>query len=127
MKLIPKNDSAIIGVLKSFGYAFEGVIYSIKTQRNAFIHLIATICVLAMSAFLKISAADWRWIIVCVALVWFSELINTAFEYVCDVVMPEVHVSVKRAKDIAAGAVLICAIGAVLVGMITLMPYVTNL
>ena len=126
MKLIPQNNSAIIGILKSFGYAFEGILYSIKTQRNVFIHLIATICILIVSALLKISAEDWRWIIVCITLVWVSELLNTAFEYLCDLVMPEIHNSVKRAKDIAAGAVLICAISAVLIGVVTLIPYINN-
>ena len=126
MKIIPKNDSAIIGVLKSFGYAFEGIRYSIKTQRNAFIHLIATIFILVIAALLEISAEDWRWIIICITLVWVSELINTAFEYLCDLVMPEVHISVKRAKDIAAGAVLICAVSAVLIGVVTLIPYINK-
>ena len=124
MKPVPENNTSIIGVIKSFGYAFQGVIYAIKTQRNAFIHLIATVLIIALSAALKISADDWRWIIVCITLVWFSELINTAFEYLCDVVMPELHISVKRAKDIAAGAVLICAIGAVFIGAFTLLPYI---
>lgn len=126
MKITPQNDFAIIALLKSFGYAFEGIFYSIKTQRNLLIHLVATISVLVISTLLKISAEDWRWIIICIALVWVSELINTAIEYVCDLVMPEVHMSVKRAKDIAAGAVLICAISAVLIGAVTLIPYINK-
>jgi diacylglycerol kinase len=67
--------------------------------------------------------ADWRWIAVAVALVWFAEALNTAFEYVCDVVSPGEHAAVKHAKDIAAGAVLICAVGAAMIGCLTFWPY----
>jgi diacylglycerol kinase (ATP) len=56
--------------------------------------------------------------------VWFAELLNTAFEYLCDVVASDFHHSVEKAKDIAAGAVLVCAIGAAVVGTLTLLPYV---
>ena len=73
---------------------------------------------------LSISATDWRWLIVAIVLVWVAETMNTAFEYVCDVVSPEFHLSVARAKDIAAGAVLICAGGAALIGVVTFWPYI---
>jgi diacylglycerol kinase len=67
--------------------------------------------------------ADWRWITVAVALVWFAEALNTAFEYVCDVVSPGEHPAVKQAKDIAAGAVLVCAVGAAIIGCLTFWPH----
>ena len=72
---------------------------------------------------LRLSAADWRWLIVVIMLVWVAETTNTAFEYVCDVVSPEFSFAVAKAKDIAAGAVLICAAGAVVLGLLTFWPY----
>ncbi len=102
----------------------QGIVFSVKTQRNIRIHLLATILVIFLGTTLEVSLNDWRWLLLCIALVWFSELINTAFEYLCDVIMPEFHLSVKRAKDIAAGAVFICAGVAVVIGVMTLWPYV---
>ena len=72
---------------------------------------------------LRVSPADWRWLIIAIVLVWFAELMNTAFEYLCDVISPEFHISVKRAKDIAAGAVLVCALGAALIGLSVFWSY----
>ena len=66
-------------------------------------------------------------LIVAIALVWFAELINTAIEYVCDLVSPEHDERVKRAKDIGAGAVLICAMGAALIGVLTFWPYLRHM
>lgn len=111
------------GLLKSFHYALQGIAFSIRTQRNARIHLLASILVVALGIERNVSMNDWRWLLLCIALVWFSELINTAFEYVCDIIMPEMHASVKRAKDIAAGAVLVCASTAGFIGVMTLWPY----
>jgi diacylglycerol kinase len=73
---------------------------------------------------LKVTPADWRWLIAAIGLVWMAETFNTAVEYVCDTVSPGYSETVKRAKDIAAGAVLICAVAAALMGAITLWPYV---
>jgi len=119
----PQQYFSLKGLCKSFNYALQGILFSVKSQRNARIHLLAAILVFILGITLKVSLSDWRWLLLCITLVWFSELINTAFEYVCDVVMPEFHSSVKRAKDIAAGAVLICATAAAFIGVMTLWPY----
>lgn len=113
-------------LFKSFGYAAQGIAFALKTQQNARLHLLATIIVCLSGLWLHVTANDWRWLIGCITLVWFSEIMNTAFEHICDVVMPELHISVKRAKDVAAGAVLICVIGATIIGMLTLFPYLTS-
>ncbi|ESQ86760.1 hypothetical protein ABAC460_22175 [Asticcacaulis sp. AC460] len=110
--------------LRSFGYAFQGLIFTLKTQHNAWLHLVATVLVVLAASFLGVDAADWRWLIVAIAMVWVAETFNTAVEYVCDVVSPDYAEAVKRAKDIAAGAVLICAFAAALIGILTLWPYV---
>lgn len=110
--------------LKSFTYAFEGFAFMLKTQHNAWLHLFASVGVIAAGFVLRVRADDWRWLIAAIALVWLAEAVNTAFEYVCDVVSPEFHPSVKRAKDIAAAAVLVAAIAAAGIGAVTFAPYV---
>lgn len=114
---------SIAGLLKSFKYALQGIWFCLKTQRNAFIHLLVALIVCLAGFYFQIHGDDWRWILLCIMLVWFAETINTAFEYVCDLIHPEFSQSVKGAKDIAAGAVLICSIGAALIGVITFLPY----
>jgi diacylglycerol kinase (ATP) len=118
---------SILARLKSFQYAFAGIAYMLRTQHNAWLHLLATIGVIAAGFALEISASDWRWLVVAIVLVWVAEAINTAFEHLCDVVQPEFHASVQRSKDIAAGAVLICVIGAVIIGVQVFAPYVLAL
>jgi diacylglycerol kinase (ATP) len=110
----------------SFRFAFAGLWSILKTQHNAWLHLAATALVIGAGLILKISAVDWRWLVIAIALVWFAEAMNTAFEHLCDVVSPEIHSSVKEAKDIAAGAVLICAVGAVCLGVMIFLPYVAK-
>ena len=78
--------------------------------------------VLGLGIAADITATEWLWLLSAITLVWFAETMNTAFEYLCDVVQPEFHSSVGRAKDIAAGAVLITAIYAVAVGALVLLP-----
>ncbi len=82
---------------------------------------------MGVGLWLRVTPADWRWLIVAMAMVWVAETFNTAVEYVCDVVSPGYSESVKRAKDIAAGAVLLCAFAAVLIGGFTLWPYLRSI
>lgn len=117
---------SVIARLKSFTYAFEGFAFMLRTQHNAWLHLGATIVVVTLGFALRVDAEAWRWLIVSMALVWVAEAMNTAFEHLCDVVSPALHPSVKRSKDIAAAAVLVCAIAAVLLGAITLWPYLAS-
>lgn len=120
----PKQQFTWLALLKSFGYAWQGIIFVVKTQRNMLIHICAALSVVLCGVFLDINSNDWCWLVVSISLVWCAELFNSAFEFLCDVVMPEYHVSVKRAKDIAAGAVLICACAAAIIGALTFLPYV---
>lgn len=110
--------------VKSFGYALRGLGFMLRTQHNAWIHLAATVVVVAAGIALRITAEDWRWMVLAIALVWVAEIVNTAFEHLCDVVQPEFHVSVKTAKDVAAGAVLVAALGAAIIGVMVFWPYV---
>jgi diacylglycerol kinase (ATP) len=114
---------SIVDRLQSFRYAAAGIVFMLRTQHNAWIHLTITVAVCLTAWWLGVSAADWRWLTVAIVLVWVAETMNTAFEHVCDVISPEFHVSVAKAKDIAAGAVLICSAGAAVLGLSTFWPY----
>lgn len=111
---------------KSVGYAVSGIGFVIRNEHNARIHIAAAMGVIMMGLLYKIAPADWLILVLAIISVWFAETINTAFEYLCDVVSPEKNESVKHAKDIAAGAVLITALGAVVIGAIIMFPYITN-
>jgi len=119
----PKPRFSLAGRARSFGYAFAGVAFMLRTQHNAWLHLIATVLALGLGAVFKVRADDWRWLITAILMVWSAEAFNTAVEYVCDVVSPGYSEVVKHAKDIAAGAVLISAVCALAIGLITFWPY----
>ncbi|MDE2182169.1 MAG: diacylglycerol kinase family protein [Alphaproteobacteria bacterium] len=116
----------ISGRWKSVRHAYLGLLFMLRTQHNAWIHAAATVAVIAAGVALQVSVDDWRWLVVAIVMVWIAEALNTAFEHLCDVVSPEFHPSVKRSKDIAAGAVLLCAAGAVFVGVSVLLPHLTR-
>lgn len=109
--------------LKSFGYAFEGIALMLKTQHNAWLHLIATTLVTGLAGWCRVDTGDWRWLIGAMAMVWMAEAMNTAVESLCDVVSPHYSLAVKSAKDLAAGGVLIAACVAAAIGVITFWPY----
>ncbi len=96
----------------------------IQSQHNAWIHALATIAVISAGALLHIERADWNWIILAIMAVWTAEALNTAFEFLADVTNPTYHPIIGKAKDVAAGAVLIAAIGSVVIGLIVLGPYI---
>ncbi|MEP3276267.1 MAG: diacylglycerol kinase family protein [Stappiaceae bacterium] len=109
--------------LKSVAYAVNGLNGMLRNEHNAWVHLAATLIVIVAGVTLQISFSDWRWIFAAICLVWIAEAVNTAIEHVCDVVSLEINQGIKAAKDVAAGAVLISAILAVLIGTLTLWPY----
>lgn len=113
--------------LKSFLPAFEGIHYLIRNEGNAIIHLIATAIVLILSIILKITSSEWALIILAIILVWFAELINTAFEKLTDIIQPELHPKAKIIKDLAASAVLITSIFSVIIGLLILGPKIHQL
>lgn len=115
------------GRIRSFRYALAGIWRMIHCQHNAWIHAAATCVVLAAGFFLRVSAADWCWIILAVSIVWTAEALNTAFEFLADAASPEFHPLVRDAKDVAAGAVLITALAAAVIGGIIFWPHVAEL
>ena len=107
---------------RSFGYAFEGWWYVLRTQHNAWIHAIISLAVFALGLWLRPSRQEWAILILTMMAVWMDEFMNTALEAVVDMVSPEHHPLAKVAKDVAAAAVLVGALGAVLVGFLILGP-----
>lgn len=108
--------------LKSFRYAFSGIRLMLVSQHNAWVHVFATIAVVVASFGLGITRTDWCWVVLAIVGVWTAEALNTAFELLCDVASPGFHPMVKNAKDVAAGAVLVAAVGAGAIGILVLGP-----
>ena len=111
------------GRLRSARHAVAGIVRMIRCQHNAWLHAAATLLALAAACVLRISAGDWCWIILAISMVWTAEALNTAFEFLADAASPEFHPLVRDAKDVAAGAVLITAVGALVIGGIVFWPY----
>ena len=109
-------------LINSFKYAIEGFISSFKTERNMKIHVLATIIVIALGIYFKISVTEWCIIAIAIALVISAELFNTAIETLVDMVSPEKNPKAKLAKDISAAAVLATAIGVAVAGGIIFVP-----
>lgn len=108
--------------LRSFVYAGRGIGVMLESQSNARVHGVATLAVVALGLALQLSRADWLFLVLAVVSVWASEALNTALEFLCDVASPDFHPLVGKAKDVAAGAVLICALGAAIVGFLVFGP-----
>jgi diacylglycerol kinase (ATP) len=111
------------GRIASFGYAISGLWQMLVTQHNAWIHLIASAVVVAAGLVYQLTSSEWILIIIALMLVWVTEAFNTSFEFLCDVASPDFHPLVEKAKNIAAGAVLISAIGAVFIGGLVFAPH----
>ncbi len=113
--------------LRSFKYAFEGLWYVIRTQHNAWIHAVFTVAVLVLGFWLRVTPFEWALLVLCMMAVWMGEFLNTAVEAVVDMVSPEFHPLAKTAKDVAAAAVLLGAIGSAIVGLIIFGPRLMTL
>jgi diacylglycerol kinase len=109
-------------LLKSFSYAWAGIRQCFVSESNFSIHAVAAIIAIILSVLLKISAGEWIAVCFCIALVITMEMLNTAIEKLCDVVHKEIHPSIKKVKDIAAGAVLVSAVFSVVTGCIIFLP-----
>ncbi|WP_322799294.1 diacylglycerol kinase family protein [Thermoflexus sp.] len=102
---------------ESFRFAFAGLRYAWRTQRNLRIHMAITVAVMALAGWLRFDPIRWAVLILTIALVWAAELLNTALEAIVDLASPSFHPLARIAKDVSAGMVLLCAIAAVLVGL----------
>lgn len=117
-------DRRLLSLIRSFVYAFEGVGYLLRTQRNAQIHCLVGLCALALGAVLRIERWEWLGLALIITIVLAAEGVNTAVEAAVDLAAAGSHHPLaKIAKDVAAGAVLLCAIAAVVVGCIIFLPH----
>ncbi len=110
--------------LRSFRYAYSGLIRFFFEEHNAIVHLLATIVVGALVIFFRINGAELLALVIVTGGVWVAELLNTAIEQVMNKVSPEWHPKVKYIKDLAAAAVMLAALTALLVAGIIFIPRV---
>ncbi|MGC4086166.1 MAG: diacylglycerol kinase family protein [Vicinamibacterales bacterium] len=96
--------------------ALQGVATMLKTQHNAWLHAVATGVVVVAGLAVGLSVGEWCWVVLAITSVWTAEALNTAFEFLTDVASPEFHPLAEKAKDVAAGAVLLAAGESVAIG-----------
>lgn len=104
-------------MLEKFGYALSGILAAARSERNFRIELVLAVVALVLCAVLRVMLWGWICVLILIGLVLFAELFNTAIEAVVDLASPEYHELAKRAKDIAAGAVLSLSIISVIAGL----------
>ena len=107
---------------RSIGFALNGIRRCFTGERNFKIHALFAIAVITAGVFFKISNPEWLVILICIASVIATELINTSIEELCNIVHKEDHPGIKLVKDLAAGAVLIMAIAAAISGAVIFIP-----
>jgi diacylglycerol kinase len=113
-----------MGILKSFYYARRGIGHILRYERNARIHLVSAVLVLIAGWLVGLSDAELAAVFFAIIIVFLAEIINSAFEKTLDIIRPEHSEQVRMVKDMAAGAVLVAAIGAAIIGVSTFGPHV---
>ncbi|HET7081631.1 MAG TPA: diacylglycerol kinase family protein [Chloroflexia bacterium] len=112
---------------RSFRYAFAGLFYVVRSQRNFRIHMAAALVAAALALALGFTPVEWAVLATIITLVMTLEMVNTVVEAVVDLASPAYHPIAKIAKDVAAGAVLLTAIGAVVVSLFLFVPHLLAL
>jgi diacylglycerol kinase len=107
----------------SFGYAFRGLAILFSTQIHAWIHLSAALIVVGVGLYFDLPSGKWVVLTLCIIIVIAAEAFNTAIEYLTDLVSPDYHPLAGKVKDLAAAAVLLCALGAAIIGVLIFYPY----
>ena len=116
--MIPGSNEDHPSFIRSFGYAIEGFVTAVKTERNIKVMLAAGVLTVIMGLVAKLQLISWALIAICIGLVIFAELCNTAMEAIVDLATQELHPLAKRAKDIAAASVYVLSITAAIVGIL---------
>jgi diacylglycerol kinase len=115
----PKQSRSRIA---AFRHAFSGWWYVLRTQRNAWIHALATLAAIVLGSWLSIDRSDWAVLLLAIGLVWLAEFLNTALEAVVDLASPKMHPLARVGKDVGAAGVLISAATAAVIGLLVLGP-----
>jgi diacylglycerol kinase (ATP) len=113
----------VAALRRSIAYAARGVTVMLRTQHNVWLHTVATLAVVGLGVAVQLSRLEWCAIVLAIMAVWTTEALNTALEIVTDLASPAVHPMAGRAKDVAAGAVLISAVGASVMGALVFAPH----
>ncbi len=111
----------------SFRHAIRGVLLVIRTQPNAWIHLVATLAVVIAGKLLNVSRGEWLALVIAIGLVWTAEALNTAIEFLADEISLERRERLGLAKDAGAGGVLLASIAAAIIGLIVFVPHLMAL
>ena len=109
--------------MASFGHAGRGVGSALRSEVHLRFHALATVLVIGLGLYCKIARLEWALVTISVACVWAAELMNTAIEALTDLASPAYHPLAGKAKDVAAGAVLLAALGALVVGALVFVPH----
>lgn len=126
-ELVHHQDEAPIDISTAFQCARCGIIYAFRTQRNFKIHTVFALLAIVLAALFQIDLGSWLAILLCIVMVYALEMLNTAVEAVVDLVSPGWNELAKRAKDCAAGAVYIAAIGSLFVAAFIFIPRIADL
>ena len=118
-----KHAGARFSLVRAFACAGCGLAFAFRSQRNMKIHAAVAVVAVALGAAVGLDGASWAAVILCIALVFAAECLNTALESVVDLVSPEYSELARRAKDCAAGAVLVCALAALAVAAAVFLPH----
>jgi diacylglycerol kinase (ATP) len=110
--------------IDSVNCAIEGIIHAARTQKHMRYHFLASLLLLLAVLFLKVSALEFTLLTISVCFVLFAEMVNTSLEAIVDLISPDYHPLAKIAKDVAAGGVLVAAIGAAVMGYLILSKYI---
>ena len=108
--------------IQSFKYAINGLALMLKSQHNAWLHAMATLAVITLGVVCRLSCGEWCWLVLAIMAGWTAEAMNTALEFLADVASSEFHPLIEKAKDVAAGAVLLSATGSVIIALLVLGP-----
>lgn len=123
----PTSRGEVVAFLNSFVYAWHGLIYAVRTQRNARVHMVLGMAAIILGLILRISPVEFAMIFVAITLVFIAEMFNTVAEACIDLVTSEYHPLARIAKDVAAGAVLLNAMLSVVIAVLVFTPHLLPL
>ncbi len=122
-----KEKFSIRSRIRSFKYAFNGIIIMLRDDHNGRIHLFAAACAIVAGYFFKISVYEWLAIVLAIGMVISLEIVNSSVEKLADFVSPDKHEVIKRVKDLSSAAVLVGAIAAFVIGLLIFIPKILAL
>jgi undecaprenol kinase len=123
MGLQDRNKRGFTRLLRSFGYAFQGLKHVFINEQNMQVHFCLAIIVFVLAVWLDVTRIEWLILLVVVSGIFALEIMNTAIERTVDLVTEQYHPIAKRAKDVAASAVFVYSVFAVIIGMVLFIPY----